>query len=256
MIFESNKVRVFPSMNRSYMPSSKLTSEANFVNIIHSILDKDSYFLEYNNNILRVVIHGYYFEIETLTKPSTLYIMVENSSGCLVNLNTGSPVDMDSSGNCNFISDTNPTAIGGCTVYPLDTSKQARISTDSIYVDSDTDLTTQLSNIGSTKQDNISVTSDLSFNANVVGIATAQKNKLDGLNGKGSNTNPVYFNNNGIATASNANIGSGWDSTNKKTQMMYMSSGSFTNGITIYAGTSSPDNNTGNNGDIYFKYSE
>lgn len=61
--FNSDNVRVFPSTNRYIYPQGKLTSENNFVNILNSITDYNSYVLDYSDNILKVIIHGYYFEI-------------------------------------------------------------------------------------------------------------------------------------------------------------------------------------------------
>ena len=99
--YGSEYVHVFPSTYRSEYINGKLTSENNFINILNSITDIDSYVLDYSNNVLKVVIHGYYFIIENVRNnlPLWLEIAVEKSDTCgLVSTSTQSPTSLDDNG--------------------------------------------------------------------------------------------------------------------------------------------------------------
>ena len=63
----------------------------------------------------------------------------------------------------------------------------------------------------------------------------------------GSGTKPMYLNA-GVPTASSSTVGG-------SSQIMYMSSGTLTAGMTIRSGTTAPASSLGSNGDIYILYS-
>ena len=67
---KSTEVKVYPSAyrgvdseNNLYNPEAQLNTEFNITNILRSITSIDSYVLSWENNILKCVIHGYYFEL-------------------------------------------------------------------------------------------------------------------------------------------------------------------------------------------------
>lgn len=62
---DSNKVFVFPCVSRGadYESAAKIMSEKNITNIIKSITDKESYIISWDDDVLKCVIKGYYFEI-------------------------------------------------------------------------------------------------------------------------------------------------------------------------------------------------
>lgn len=65
--YYSKNVNVFPTVFRTYTSAGKFTNETNFANIVKSIVDRDSYVVRYESNVLEVVIFGYYFKIEGIT---------------------------------------------------------------------------------------------------------------------------------------------------------------------------------------------
>ena len=61
--FQTNLVNVFPSAYRTANAGGRFTSETNITSAIRAVCELDSFVAGLENDILSVVIHGYYFEI-------------------------------------------------------------------------------------------------------------------------------------------------------------------------------------------------
>ena len=273
--YYSNKVRVFPSTNRYIYPQGKLTSENNFVNIINSITDYKDYVLDYANGVFKVIIHGYYFEVETSIIANLYFsILIETTEyGQLVSWNSDG--QLDSSGNfCGLATSINappqwPDWIDQAhhntkyRMYSLNvtdgTSKlinKWRFTTDASYFKGLRTLTDDLDK----RQYKLKAGSGIAdisnnFGDNTVRINDTEMTKLNGLVNKGSKTTFVYFDNNGVAQPSDATVGG---KSNKNgvisTADIYLNGGTLTKGRTVYASTSDPSNTVGEVGDIWLKY--
>lgn len=273
--FTTSQVNVFPSTYRQQIPNGKFTSEKNFVNILNSFIDyksdQDGYVLSYDNGLLKVVIHGYYFEISdfdtTAYRNVWLSILVEKGGNSLINYSDRSINLDDAGGNGEFKglsldSGVAPTPIveDDYDWYTLQIMadgniiNRARLSTDSIRYRAETKTATEKLD---EKQDKlipsapikISEKSEISFDD------TAYV-KFGDVKNVGADNNPIYFNNKGEATASKANIGSNYEKENNavKSQSIIMDNGLLQGGQTIWASTNSPNNTQGNDGDFWFKY--
>lgn len=282
--YNSSNVSVFPSAYRKVDTKGKYTSEYNFVNIINSIIDVDSYVLSTdttlaNDHILRVVIHGYYFEIENFIKPTNkaLYLAIRvenNTSNALVNFNNGSAaedtaLDQGSEFTGLYTGDTEPnTAAGeGYTIYTLQVCdfngnlNNVRLSTDSIFFDNDkdSDLTGKINE----KQNKLTTGNGLSLSndSTIKIIDNYNRTLASAVGGEGSSTQPVYVNSSGQFTALSG--ASGATQTNesyggisyKYTQAALITSGTLQQtGTSFYASTGNPPSGVGRNGDFWFKY--
>lgn len=282
---DSSKINVFPSNYRTEFPSGKFTSEYNFVNILNSITDLKSYVLEWNSE-LKVVINGYYFEVQGYNKSEVigsgikniwLSIVVEDGGNSLVRFN-GEPQNLDQGGKFYGLSFTEiaPTNVPrGTKLYTLQILKngkecnKARLYADSIRINgSDENLFDELKYkqyelSGGSKSASVpgqgiaEITNNRGIN--YISIDDDEMNKLNGLKNKGSNTKFVYFNDKGIANTSNQTVGEGYTIDDKASGKVHSSSarinlGEFVNGVTVWGSTKSPTNGEGKNGDIWLKY--
>jgi len=258
----SSNVSVFPSTYRNQYQTSKLTSENNFVNIINAIINRPngSYVVSHENNVLRLVIHGYYFEVTNWTKSPNLVasIKVENNGFSLVRHDNLSIDNLDQ--NSIFygldISEGNP--VNGSdenyTTYSLqitDSSNniinQERLTTDVIeWGKSGKTLSTRLDELQEqlVVGDNSGLT--LSSDKKTLALNLKYKNSLDNLGNKGGSGNKlIYFDNDGVVKDSTSTIGTDH-------QIVYVNNGTLTAGAKITISNSNPSG--GNNGDIWLKY--
>ncbi len=271
--YKTLDVKVFPSTYRKEIPQGKYTSENNFVNILNSLTDIDSYVIGDDNGTLKVVIHGYYFEISNFvisTYPNLwLGIRVESGNNALVNFNNGSINELDSSDKfftgLDFTS-TEPSnqATDNYTYYYLkvvEDSKlinKVKLTTDSIKVDSGKDLTNELNQKQYLLTNGQGIDTIDNNTNRTVQLTNKEFNKLSSLPNKGgspTSSKLFYFDENGLAKNNDGlSVGSkGTDSGNKiASQGVYILDGTITAGQTFYASTDNPSG--GVKGDIWFKY--
>ena len=286
--FLSDNVRVFPSAYRITKAEGKYNSEENFTNIINSIVDVDSYVISLSsNNTLKIVIHGYYFEILNFTISSNEYrncwvaIRVEKGNDALVNYTNGSINELDS--NSNYFeglkvgtseSDLGiPQSSTDYAYYKLHVSEngsllnQVKFSSTSIYYKGDTGTT--LSSKIDTKQDKLTAGNGIDsskLNNNTVELIPGYVTSLESMkSAKGSNTNPVYINSSGQVTPIGGSSGTPQVNVPNKTNCKYtqaalISGGQLSeSGVRFYTSTFSPSDagasDIGSNGDFWFKYS-
>lgn len=302
--FDSNKVNVFPSTNRNVYPQGKLTSESNFINIINSLVSYgqaggksyDSYVIGHESGHLKVVIHGYYFDIVMDSVPDNLYlsILVENDEyGQLVSWENANPaLDSDESGNGIFMGlvystlgkPQDPAWINDkYKTYTLhirnfnEHTDEYRFNTNAIYyVENNVDGRV-LSEDLAKRQYRIVVGDGLEgtgqqkeltniFGNNKISIAKEEWDKLVGLdnNGRGHGSKNeariIYFNNKGIAGESTANRGNTATALKNNTVIfttdVYLTNGAITEGRSVYASKDNPDPSIGKIGDVWLKYAE
>ncbi len=291
--FSSDSVSVFPSTLRTKTFSGKYTSEQNFVNILNSITDIDDftenkgYVLSYKNNVLKVVIHGYYFEItdsllSTLSQ-GNLWLQIKVEKG-IVNSNTlvsfdSTSVDLDTDLDpaSDFVglkystSEPADEVTENYAVYTLKAFEngrlvnKVRLTADSIKYDDNYNVKEEIARKqhNLVEGDGITISDiDTSTDTMTIGIEAEQFNKLNGLNRKGNNSKFVYFDDNGIAQASNVDAGHEFKIESKAgisysvSRASYTTSGTLHSGVGVYASTNSPDRSIGENGDIWLKYTE
>ena len=287
--YSSNNVKVFPSTNRWLYPQGKLTSERNFVNIINSLTDHKSYVLSWTSGELEVIINGYYFKVNLPSLSPNLYlsILVELTEyGQLVSWDNNEQLDSNdyfcglafSNGSIDYPSwITESQKNTKYRKYELQVTdpnnniiNMYRFNTDSVYCKNynrilSTDLDrrqyriTAGTGLVGEKSDG-SMTNEYS-GLNKISINNEEMNKLDELEGKGNDTQFVYFNTSGIATPTSATVGGPSSGTVQGTgepyiltRDIYMKKGIITAGRTIYASTSSPPSYMGSVGDIWLKY--
>lgn len=246
--FDSKGVTVFPSVYRTLFTDGKFTSEQNFINILNSITDIDSYVLNSESNInqlseqatLKVVIHGYYFEISAKSLPQSkgnlyLAILVENadtSGKSLVDYENTKTTSLDSGGVFKglFYNNSKPSkSEENYSHYFLQVTdnsgnliNKVRLKADSIEYADGQSVTAELDS----KQDTLKTTTNSGIfikENNEISIANGDgegvnktpnyKDRLDSLIDVGSGINPIYFNSNGLATPSSANVGKVYEST-------------------------------------------
>lgn len=262
---------VFPAAYRTANIKGMLTSEDNFSNMIRSVVDKESYVISYNNNILKLVIYGYYFEIK-INQPFnaskyTFAIRLDKGAGRICDFTTGKitldsgeekETTLDSDGYFTGLvydeAESIPTPEGfnsaseilkQFTVDFTDISK-SQVKFDIAKVDG---LQAELDS----KQDNITTSDDLILNDNVLSLNADNSKLLNSMaKNVGGSKKPIYIENN-QAMASDATVG-GLNGLNYTS--MVMSNGELTTGRTWYASTSAPNNSIGKVGDIWFKYTE
>jgi len=295
--FSTESVDMFPSAYRIVATKSKYTSEENFVNIINSIVDKDCYVLSLDNTdegpILKVVLHGYYFEIKgfNLSENPNFYvaIKVEQGANAIVNfnnnsvantqINDGNIVDTQIDVNGEFtglafsktpfdVSDTEDYKY-----YTLQVSQggslvnRVKLSSNSIYFKGDT--TRNLSNLLDSKQDDLTAGQGIDNTElanNKIALTDEFNKTLESFTGgKGSAIKPVYVNQQGeiVGLTSSSGLAQTSGSSNnvayKYTQAALITNGNLmsgdTNGgVAFYASEGDPQSNVGKNGDFWFKY--
>ena len=240
--FSTESVDMFPSAYRVVSTKSKFTSEENFVNIINSIVDKDCYVLSLDDTdegpILKVVLHGYYFEIKdfNLSENPDFYvaIKVEQGANAIVNfnnnsvantqINNGNIVDTQIDVNGEFTglaysktpfgeSDTN-----NYKYYKLQVSQggslvnRVRLSSNSIYYKGD--RTRSVSSLLDGKQNKLTAGNGIDsdkLNNNKVALTDKFNNTLNSFfpnpSGVGSADQPVYVSTSGTMTALSSSSG-------------------------------------------------
>ena len=89
--FITKNASVFPSTYRIANAAGRYTSEQNFTNLVKSLSKKDSFVVSWLNNVLKVVIDGYYFEIKEYSKQSSgpLSIGTNKVNDYLMNVESG-----------------------------------------------------------------------------------------------------------------------------------------------------------------------
>ena len=262
----TNSVSVFPTTYRTKIMNGKYTSEENFVNILNSITDINSYVISFEDGVLKMVIHGYYFEV-LINKTSNMSfgIVVESGdskSNALVRYDNMAATDLDE--NNNFMGLYYSTSgvpskdVGSNSLYTLKVTdndgnviNKLKFSADSVqYNDSMT-----ISQAVDTKQDNLSTGDGIEIRENRISVKPENFRQLTSLRSKGSNPagqKIVYFNSSGEAVESQSNVGTNWNG--EYAQNTYLKGGVITGGQKIYASTESPNNSVGEIGDIWFKY--
>lgn len=276
--FNTSDINLFPTSFRREETEGKFTSEHNFINILNSIVDKDSYVLTYNesNDLLRVVIHGYYFEIFNFkstignTNPCYLKIRVEDGNySAIVNYPNGSINNLDEGNEFRglfFENNSTKQTAPNTTYYILQVTDQdgniinkVRLSTDSIFYSNSRDLTTELNS----KQSNLSAGDGIDstkLGASEVALVSNYNDLLDSAAGKnvGTANKPVYVSNGRItAFGDSSDAGSKYidNSTYKYTKATYMENGSILTGTTFFISNSEPLTTAeAKNGDFWFKY--
>ena len=289
--YASSNVKVFPSTYRKLYPQGKYTSENNFVNILNSLTDIDSYVISADNDILKVVIHGYYFEISNFKGNDNnwnnmwLGICIESGNNALVNYSTQKVADLtqiteDEKESLYTLDDDtyftgliwsegkpNNDLSNYYTYYFLQVSddkgniiNKVKLTTDSIKTNHNNDLTTELDR----KQyllkagKGIAEITNNQNDENVVKLTDKEYSKLEYLEkgiGGSKGERLFYFNDVGQAINNETlDIGSNASGTSSKieSQGVYILDGTITAGQTFYASTDNPSG--GNKGDIWFKY--
>jgi hypothetical protein len=263
--YSTTNVKVFPSTYRKQVPQGKYTSENNFVNILNSLTDIDSYVISADNGVLKVVIHGYYFEISNFVIEPNLWlgIKIESGNNALVNFSKQSIDDLDSDNSFTgleyFTSEPSNEATDNYTCYYLRVIKDSNIinkvklTTDSIQVPSGKDLTDELDQKQYLLTNGQGIDTIDNNQNRVVKLTTTEYNKLSNLPNKGGSSTSsklFYFNEDGIAVNNDKlNVGSRGSGTSKiESQGVYILDGTITAGQTFYASTDNPSG--GNKGDI------
>ena len=295
--FSTESVDMFPSAYRTVTTKSKYTSEENFVNIINSIVDKDCYVLSLDDTdegpILKVVLHGYYFEIKNfkLSENPNFYvaIKVEQGANAIVNfdnnsvantqINNGNIVDTQIDVNGEFTGLAySKTQFGESDTknykyYKLQVSQggslvnRVRLSSNSIYYKGD--RARSVSSLLDEKQNKLTAGNGIDSNKlknNEVSLIDKFNRTLNSFfpedpSGVGSADQPVYVSTSGTMTAlsSSSGVPQTSDSKNnvayKYTQAALITKGHLMNsGVAFYASEGNPQQEVGKNGDFWFKY--
>ena len=279
--FTSSNISVFPSAYRTTDTKGKYNSEYNFVNIINSIVDKDCYVLSTEESLdedhtLRVVLHGYYFEIASFTKPSgNLWLAIKtekNYGNALVNFDSTAVDHTALDSGSNFMGLRQSTSAISAVVdtdysiYSLQVVEngslinQVRLSSDSVFYGSDEDET--VSDKLDSKQDNLSAGNGITINNNTVSLTDSYNSSLSTIAGKtvGTLSKPVYISN-GAATAITGSSGKAYTSGSSGntaytyTQAALVTDGALqSTGVQLFASIGDPVDGVGKNGDFWFKY--
>ena len=290
--FNTESVHVFPSSYRKEISDGKYNSEHNFVNILNSLVDKENYVLSYettdDGDLLRVVLHGYYFEIknfkEQVSDPCYISILVENKvHSSLVNYSQKSVDNLDDPQSGEFRgldfetgTVTDEKVVDGVyTYYYLQVTdrdgnilNKVRLSTDSIfYSGNERTLTNELDDKQSIVKagngikgqglDNVLPDSKVelidSYNSILNSIANGHSGNV------GSNSKFIYVADNSV-NASTLNAGSGYNANNtgyKYTKDVHVTDGNIVDGTTFFISEDTPDrypSSIAKNGDFWFKY--
>lgn len=276
--YATSNVEVFPSAFRTARPNGKFTSENNFINILNSLTDidfigsdSDGFVVNYNeaSKVLDVVIHGYFFEITNVDKPTGdlwLSIRVSNNLEAIIPYVDESldSYDLNNEFTALAFFDHKPSNVStsNYSFYNLNVFSNGKLNkvkfvTDSIlFKEGNRTLTDEINDkqykvVSGNGISNITNEKDLN---NVIKLTDEVYNSLMSLLNKGKNGEAlVYFDNKGIANDSTATIG-GFDASKKVFKHIYLDGGRIVLGPTI---TASPNNPSGGSpGDIWLKYTE
>lgn len=288
--FKTANVDMFPSAYRKIETKGKYTSEENFVNIVNSVVDYDRYVLSTVESLgrgepLKVVLHGYYFEIEgfSLNTYPNLWvgIKVEQGANALVDFDTSSTTIDENVENGNFKGLAYTTDVNGFNVsdttnykyYTLQVSSggslvnQVKLSSNSIYYKGD--RTRSVSSLLDGKQNKLTAGNGIDsnkLNSNEVALTDKFNNTLNSFfpnpsGGVGSADQPVYVSTSGTMAALSSSSGmpqTSGSSNNvayKYTQAALITQGHLMdNGVAFYASDGDPQQEVGKNGDFWFKY--
>lgn len=89
---QSKIINVFPCVSRTYTSedmgenkilSAKLLSEKNITNIIKSVTDNSSFVIDYDGNIIKFILDGYYFEVEEFSLSGNKYVCLNMNNELL-----------------------------------------------------------------------------------------------------------------------------------------------------------------------------
>lgn len=276
--YATNNVEVFPSAFRTTRPNGKFTSENNFINILNSLTDieyigseSDGFVVSFNetSKVLDVVIHGYFFEITGINKPTGdlwLSIRVSNNLEAIVPYTDESidSYDLNNQFTALAFFDHKPSNVStsnysfyNLKVFSNGVINKIKFATDSIlFKDGNRTLTDELNSkqYELTSGNGISTITNSKDSANVIKLTDDVYNSIISLINKGrGGQSLISFDSKGVATDSNANIG-GYDTSKKVFRHIYINNGQVTLGPTI---TASPNNPSGGSpGDIWLKYTE
>lgn len=287
--FKTANVDMFPSAYRKIETKGKYTSEENFVNIINSVVDYDRYVLSTEDSFprepLKVVLHGYYFEIEgfSLNTYPNLWvgIKVEQGANALVDFDTSSTTIDENVENGNFKGLAYTTDVNGFNVsdttnykyYTLQVSSngslvnQVKFSSNSIYYKGD--RTRSVSSLLDGKQDKLTAGNGINsskLNNNEVALTKEFNDTLNSFfqnpsGGVGSADQPVYVSTSGTMAALSSSSGVPQTSGSKNsvdykyTQAALITQGHLMDsGVAFYASNGDPQQEVGKNGDFWFKY--
>ena len=286
--FKTTEVDMFPSAYRKVSTKGKYTSEENFVNIINSVVDYDRYVLSTEDSFprepLKVVLHGYYFEIEgfSLNTYPNLWvgIKVEQGANALVDFDTSSTTIDENVENGNFKGLAYTTDVNGFNVSDSDKYKyyqlqvvsggslvnQVKFSSNSIYYKGD--RTRSVSSLLDGKQNKLIAGNGINsskLNNNEVALTDEFNNTLNSFfpspRGVGSATQPVYVSTSGTMAALSSSSGVPQTSGSKNnvdykyTQAALITQGHLMDsGVAFYASEGNPQQEVGKNGDFWFKY--
>lgn len=278
--FQTGSVSMFPSSYRRADTKGKYTSEENFVNIINSIVDRDCYVLSTESSLangdpLKVVLHGYYFEVDefSLSSYPNFYvaIRVEQGASAIVNFDTGSSTDeqIDLNGDFRGLAYSTSDFSGlvddnDYKYYTLRVSNggslvnKVRLSSDSVYYGSSENSVSQALD---GKQDSLEAGLGIDSNKldqNEISLTDGYNTLLNSMASKtvGATDTPIYISG-GEAKAITGNSGKTFTTSGNYSyvQAALISSGKLqSNGVQLFASTDNPDNSIGQNGDFWFKY--
>ncbi len=277
---DSNKVSVFPSVYRTFNPSGKFTNETNFANIVKSIVDKNSYVVSYSDEILRLVIFGYYFVIEDVTSLplwAAIHVEEDTLARCfnLVNFVDNSTTLDDTATNTFrglYFGTTGTPPSGevspgsGVFAHSLMIRENGRLNTtrlssDSVYYTDPggSDYGVTITDKINSKEDRIEagtgIKKYIDNNIKYFGIADAEYARIEGLKNLVGTDNRAaklsYFDDSGILRTSTVDRGVGFDG--QVSQSVYVREGYITPGIRIFYNTTEP-NVSGQEGDIWIRY--
>lgn len=289
---KSNNINVFPSAFRTIKKDGKFTSEQNFINILNSITDIDSYVLEYDQSFKRiksVVIHGYFFEFingyQIPDNVSDLWFQIKVEKGsvnsnALVNF-TNNSIELDTGTTAEDLStsefqglkiteDTpNDEVEDDYSIHNLKVFENGniinsvRLKASSVKYDNKYTVKDKID----TKQNELTAGDGITIKQEIIDDETITTIKIKDNNmatleslvhGKGDDTKFIYFDEDGVAEESSANVGQEYTVGNSYgiTRATYTKNGELKNGVGVYASINSPpsDNSIGQNGDIWLRY--
>ena len=217
---------VFPSTYRTERITGRYTSELNFVNIIKSLSNVESFVIDYNNNTLKIIIGGYYFELRSLTNLGVnLYAGIKVINGYLHSFESVTTT-MDNGGFFKGLALNNGGTPDGSTVSLQITDGEGKII-----------------NKGFIKE-------LVDSKGNWLDIKKFFGKLADGS--IGSDTKPIYLDETDGFKALDATIGSRPGSLPNTFQNIYLKNGEITGGQKITISTSAPGTATGEIGDLWF----
>ena len=118
--YKSDSVLAFPVTYRAYNVGGKYTSETNITNLLKAFIKNKSFVIDdVSDNVLKVVIGGYYFEIafsafQNSKVPTDLYLGIKISNGYLVNF-ADNTITLDDGTNFKALAGNIGSKPAGCT---------------------------------------------------------------------------------------------------------------------------------------------